>query len=41
MGRRKPVKKNPIGDSERFYGKSKEGLMNKSVFAKSDPRFDD
>jgi hypothetical protein len=39
MGRRKPVKKNPIGDSERFYGKSKEGLMNKSVFAKSDPRF--
>ncbi len=38
MGRRKPVKKNPVGDSERFYGKSKEGLLKGSVFAKGDPR---
>lgn len=38
MGRRKPVMKNPVGDSERFYGKSKEGLLKGSVFAKGDPR---
>lgn len=39
MGRqRKPVKKNPVGDSERFYGKSKEGMLGRSVFEKGDPR---
>ena len=40
MSRRKPVKKNPVGDSERYYGKSKDkGILGKSVFGKDDARF--
>ena len=41
MSRRKPVKKNPVGDSERYYGKAKdkEGILGKSVFEKGDARF--